>query len=63
MKHVTFEVRPSPVGAVSLFSKDPEQVAKREQLLKEQEAREAEKADTLKRINRAINYEMKRVEL
>ena len=63
MKLVTFEVRPSPIGAVSLFSKDPEQVAKREQLLKEQEQREAEKADTFKRINRAINFEMSRVEL
>lgn len=63
MKHVTCEIRPSPVGAVSLFSKDPADVAKREQLLKEQEQREVEKAETFKRINRAINFEMSRVEL
>lgn len=63
MQHVTFEIKPSPVGPVSLFSKDPLEVAKRKQLLKEQEQREAEKADTFKKINRAINFEMSRVEL
>lgn len=63
MQHVTFEIRPSPVGPVSLFSKDPIEIAKREQLLKEQEEREIEKAATFKKINRAISFEMSRVEL
>lgn len=63
MKHVTCEIRPSSVGAVSLFSKDPIEVAKREQLLKEQEQRKLEKDETFKQINKAINFEMSRVEL
>lgn len=63
MQHVTFEIKPSPVGPVSLFSKDPAEIAKREQLLKEQEEREIEKAATFKKINRAISFEMSRVEL
>ena len=63
MKHVTFEITPSKIGPVSLFSREPSEIAKREQLLKEQEEREAEKAETFKKINRAINFEMSRIKL
>ena len=61
MKHVTFEIRPSPIGSVSLLSQDPEDIKKRELLVKEQEQREKEKEITLRRINFAIGIERKKV--
>ena len=63
MKHVTFEIRPSPVGSVSLLSQDPEEIKKRELLVKEQEERQKEKDITLRRINFAIGIERKKVVL
>jgi hypothetical protein len=63
MQHVTFEIKPSPVGPINLFSKDLAEVAKRAQLLKEQEEREIEQDAIFKKINRAINFEMSRIEL
>ena len=56
MKHVTVEIKPSPLGAVSLLSIDPIQVAKREQLIKESEEREIEQEEVKAKIARAINY-------
>ena len=63
MKHVTFEVRPSPIGPVSLLSKDPEEIRKRELLVKEQEEREKEKELTLRKINFSIGIQMGKVVL
>lgn len=63
MKHVTFEVKPSGYGMVSLLSNDPEQVEKRKQMLKECEEREQREKESLRQINRAISYEMSKISL
>lgn len=63
MKHVTFTVKASPVGPVSLFSNDPEEVAKRKQLAQESEERELREKESLKQINRAIGYQMSKITL
>lgn len=63
MQHVTFEVKASPIGPVSLFSKDPEEVEKRKQLLKESEDREEQQAKAYARINRAIAHEYNKISL
>jgi hypothetical protein len=61
MRNVTFEiVRSEPV---SLFSKDPEEVAKRERLAKEREEREKQREESFKNINKAIAYELRKVVL
>lgn len=56
MKHVTYTVTPSKYGAVSLLSKDPEEVAKRELMRKEEEENKKEKQKVHAQINRAIGY-------
>jgi hypothetical protein len=56
MKHVTVTIKPSGYGMVSLLSKDPLEVAKRELIEKEQEERKAEQAKEDQKINRAIAY-------
>lgn len=63
MKHVTFTVKASHVGSVSLLSKDPIEVEKRKQLLKESEERQKREKETLKQINLAIGYEMSKIKL
>lgn len=63
MKHVNWTITPSSVGAVSLTSQDPIDVAKRNQIMKEQEENKSRKEETLKQINRAINYEFNQIKL
>ena len=63
MKHVTFEVKPSGYGMVSLLSNDPEQVEKRKQMLKECEEREEREKESLRQINRAIGHQMGKITL
>jgi hypothetical protein len=63
MKHVTFKITPSNIGPVSLFSNDPEEIKKRELLLKESEEREKKQKEMMKTINRAIGYEMGKIQL
>lgn len=63
MKNVTFSVEPSKIGPVSLFSNDPEEVAKRKALLEEQEERKKKEAESMKNINMAIAYEMRNLVL
>jgi hypothetical protein len=54
MDKVTWTINPSPVGPVSLLSNDPIDVAKRKQLIHEQEEREIETNKQLNKINHAI---------
>lgn len=61
MKHVTFEFKARP--AFSLLSTDPEEIAKREQFLKEREEHDKEQDLIKRKINSAINYEIKKVVL
>jgi len=63
MKHVTFKVEPYTTGPVSLFSQDPEEIAKRERLAKEQEERNKQRELDERRILAAINYEKGKVQL
>lgn len=63
MKHVTFEVKPSSIGPVSLFSKDPIEIAKRQAMIKEQEERKLAQEQEFKKINRAIAAEYSKVVL
>lgn len=63
MKNVTWTIKPSSVGPVSLFSNDPLEVEKRKQLIKESEEREERAKDSLRQINRAIGYEMTKIAL
>jgi Zn-dependent metalloprotease len=63
MKHVTFTVKASEVGSVSLLSKDPIEVEKRKRLLEESERREKENKECLRKINRAIAYETQNISL
>ena len=63
MKHVTFTVKPSLIGPVSLFSNDPVEVAKRKLLLEEQEQRKKEQQENYDKINRAINHEYDKIKL
>lgn len=59
MRNVTFEIVESE--PVNLFSKNPEDVAKRERLLKEQEERKKQKEESFKKINKAISYELNKI--
>lgn len=61
MKHVKFEIKSRT--SFSLFSKDPEEVAKREAFKKEREEEEKEQEIIKRKINAAINYEIKKVVL
>lgn len=61
MKHVKFEIVPSPIGPVDLMSNDPVEVAKREAMLKESEERKANDKLVNAKINRAINIERGRL--
>lgn len=63
MKHVIFEIRPSPIGPVSLFSQDPTEIHKRKLLLEEQEKREKAQSRELHKINFAIGIARKKVVL
>lgn len=63
MKHVTFKIEASPIGPVSLLSRDPEEIEKRKQLVKENELREEQNKESLKQINRAIGHEMSKIKL
>lgn len=63
MQHVTVEIKPSPIGSVSLFSKDPAEIEKRKQLIKEQELRKIEQYKNEKQICDAINYQYMNMEL
>jgi len=63
MKNVTFEVRPSSIGPVSLTSQDPGDIAKRNAIREEQEKRMAEQDQAYKNINKAIYFEMKKISL
>lgn len=63
MKHVKFEIKSSPIGPVSLFSKDPEEVAKRKALFEEQEQEKIQKEQQLKKINGAIAYAYSKIKL
>ncbi len=56
MKHVTYTVTPSKYGSVSLLSKDPEEIKKRELIEQEQEENKKEKMAIEAKINRAIGY-------
>ena len=61
MKHVTFTVKASPIGPVSLLSNDPEEVEKRKQLVRQCEERKLAEKESLRKINRAINYEISKI--
>lgn len=61
MKHVTFKVEVSRVGPVSLFSKNPEEIEKRKQLLKESEFRKEKEKEMIKQINHAIGHEINNI--
>lgn len=61
MKHVTFKVELSRVGPVSLFSKDPEEIEKRKQLIKERELRQEKEKESFKQINHAIGQEISKI--
>jgi hypothetical protein len=63
MKHVTWTVKASPVGPVSIFSKDPMEVEKRKQLALESEERELREKEALRQINRAIGHKMNQITL
>jgi hypothetical protein len=63
MKHVTWTVKPSSVGPVSLFSNDPIEVSKRAQLRKECEEREKSEQENLRKINQAIGNEIRKITL
>lgn len=64
MEKVTFTVSPvESLGFVSLTSQKPEDIEKRAKMIQKQEERKKEKEENLKLINRAINYEMKKVVL
>lgn len=63
MKNVTFTVKASSVGPVSLFSQDPQEIEKRKQLIKESEERQIKEEESLRQINKAIHYEMNKIEL
>jgi hypothetical protein len=63
MKHVTFTVVPSPIGGISLFSKDPVEVEKRRLMELEQEERKKQRELEFKKINRAIGYELSKITL
>lgn len=63
MKHVTFKIKASSVGPVSLFSNDPEEIAKREQLRLESQKREEEQALIKRKIVSAINHEYNSITL
>jgi hypothetical protein len=56
MQHVKVEVIECPIGPVSLFSKDPAEVAKREALIKHQEERKKEREIDERKILGAVNY-------
>ena len=63
MKNVTFKCEMVNSQPVDLFSKDPEEIAKKEKLFKDAEEREAEREKSFKAINRAISCEMNKVVL
>jgi hypothetical protein len=63
MKHVTFEVRESTFGPVSLISQAPEDIAKRKALFEEQEQRKIDQDKTFENINKAIYFETKKITL
>lgn len=63
MQHVTFEFKASPIGPVSLFSNDPEEVAKRELMLIESEKKEEKEKEMFSRLNRAIGHEYSKIQL
>ncbi len=55
MKHVVFEIRPCPIGPVSLFSNKPEDIAKREAMIKYQEEDRKEQNEIKGKICSLIN--------
>lgn len=61
MRNVTFEIVTSE--PVSLFSKDPEDVAKREKLMREQEERKKQREESFNNINKRIVYELNKIVL
>lgn len=63
MKHVTFTVKASPIGPVSLFSKDPVEIEKRRLMELEQEERKKREAEEVRKINLAICHERKKIQL
>lgn len=65
MKHVTFEIKPCPIGPVSLLSNDPLEVEKRKQIIEQQEANRKEQDLIKRKIGAAINnrYQKNQVEM
>lgn len=61
MKHVNFEFNSVVSEPISLFSKDPIEIAKRQKMLKECEEKEEREKEMLKNISKAIGYEMSKV--
>ena len=63
MKNVTWTIKPSSVGPVSLLSRDPIEIEKRKAIIAEQELHKANEERNLRAINFAIGQEYKKVEL
>ena len=61
MAHVTFTCKTIRSEPVSLFSKDPKDIARREEIAREQEERRKEQEATFDKINCAIDYEYKKM--
>lgn len=62
MQHVTFKIKPSSVGPVSLFSQDPEEVEKRKALLAEREENEQKETEMFLNLNKAIQFERSKLD-
>ena len=58
MQHVTFSFTSKPFTPVSLCSNDPEEIARLDQMVKEEEERESNNSRIMANINKAVGHEM-----